>query len=89
MVETVASDTADQAFNMRILPRRAWRRNDFFNVHVLDALALGLAVDRVTISKQQPRHLVIRKGFDDLLGLPVCGWMRRYVEVDDHATMMS
>ena len=51
MVETVAADSAVQAFNVRILPGRSWCRYDFFDAHVLDSLSKELAVDRVTISK--------------------------------------
>ena len=51
MVETVAADTAVQAFNVRILPGRSWCRYDFFDSQLLDALSKELTVDRVAISK--------------------------------------
>ena len=50
MVEALSTYTADQAFNVRILPWRARSRDDFLDAHVLDPLAEELAVDRVTIS---------------------------------------
>ncbi len=39
MVDALPADTADQAFNVRILPWRSWRRDNFFGAHVLDPLA--------------------------------------------------
>ena len=89
MIEAVATDTADQAFNVRILPWRSWSRDNILNVHVLDALVEEVTVDRVTIPKQEPRRFVIREGFNDLLGCPARGWMSRDVEMGDHATVMA
>ena len=89
MGETLSADTADQAFNVRILPWRSWRRDDFFDTHVPDALAEVRGVDSVSVSDQEARRFVVRKGFDDLLGCPERIWMGRDVEVDDNAAVVS
>ncbi len=83
-MKALSPDTADQAFNVRILPWRSWRCDDFFDAHMLDALAQVQAVDAVVVSDQEARRFVIRKGFDDLLGRPARRGIRRYVEVGDH-----
>ena len=54
MVKTVVADSAVQAFNIRILPRRSWCRYDFFDAHVLASLSEELAVDRVTMLDNAP-----------------------------------
>ncbi len=89
MIEALSADTADQAFNVRILPWRSWRRDDFFDAQVLDALAEVHAVDSVSVSDQEARRFVLRKGLDDLLGRPARSWMSRDVEVHDHAAIMA
>jgi hypothetical protein len=50
MFEALSTDTADQAFNVRILPWGSWRRDDFSDAHVADALAEVHAVDAVAVS---------------------------------------
>ena len=89
MIEAFSTDAADQAFNARILPWRSWRRDNFFDARVLDALTEVRSVDAVAVSDQEARHFVIRKGIDDLLGRPARTWIRRDVEVDDHAAVVS
>ncbi len=89
MIEALSTDTADQAFNVRILPWRSWCRDDFFDAQVLNALAEVHAVGAVTISDQEARRSVLRKGFDDLLGRPARSWVSRDVEVDDQAAVVS
>ncbi len=54
---------------------------------MLYALPEELAVDRVTISKQESRRFVIRKRFDDLLGRPARTWVGTDVEVGDPAAI--
>ena len=53
MIKALSADTADQAFNVRILPWRSWRRDDFFDAHVLDTLAEVHSVDAVAVSDQE------------------------------------
>ena len=88
MVDTLSADTADQAFNVRILPWRSWRRDDFFDAHVHDALAEVNAVDPVAVSEQEARRFVIRKGLDNLLACPTGSWMGRDVEMNDATAIM-
>lgn len=89
MIEALATDTAVQPLNVRILPWRSWCRDDFLDTHVFDALPEELAVDRVTIAKQESRGVILGKRLDDLLSGPLGRRMRSCVEVNDHAAVMA
>jgi len=73
---------------MILLPRRSWRRDNFFDAHVLDALAEEFAVDAVAITNQKAWRSIIGKRFDDLLGRPARSWVSRDDEVDYHAAIV-
>ena len=89
MSEALVADIAVKAFRVRILPWRSWCYCDFFDSHVLDPLAEKVAVHRIPVPDQEPRRLGFGTRFDHLLRCPLSRWMRRDVEVDDHATMMA
>jgi hypothetical protein len=76
MIQTLASDRTNQTFRIRVLPRRARRRNHFFDVHAADAPLEDVAIDAIAITNQKPRRRVVRKRLDDLLRCPSCRWMR-------------
>lgn len=89
MVKALAADRTDQAFNVRILPRRSWCRDNFFDAHVLDALAEVHTIDAVAISEQETGGLIVGKRLHDLLCCPLCCRVSRDVEVNDHPTVMT
>ena len=89
MIQTLSPDRADQAFCVRILPRRARRRDHFFDVHVPYALLENMAVDSVAITNQKSRRRLFGERFDNLLGRPICGRMRRNVEMNDMPSIVA
>lgn len=52
MGERVSPDTADDPLAIGILPRRSRGDFDFFNIHVLDALAHMLTVNAIAVPQQ-------------------------------------
>ncbi len=52
VVETLASDRADEALRERILPRASGSREDFLDLHALHVLAEGVPVDGVAIAEE-------------------------------------
>ncbi len=89
MIEALSTDTADQAFNIRVLPWRAVCGHHLLNAHVFDPLAEKLAVDRIPVPDQEPRRRFFGKRLDDLLSRPPSRRIRRNVEMDDRAAVMS
>ena len=53
VIETLSSDRADQAFDVRILPRTRRRRDDFGDAHASQSALEDIAVDAVSISVHQ------------------------------------
>ena len=83
VIETLASDRADEALREGILPGAVRRREDFVDPHALHAVAKLLAIHLVTIAQEIGGRGVVREGVHDLLGGPVGGGMLGDVEVDD------
>ena len=88
MIEALSTDTADQAFNVRILPWRAVCGHHLLNAHVLDPLAEELAVDRIPVADQESWRCLFRECLDDLLSRPLACRIRCDVEMDDHAAVV-
>jgi hypothetical protein len=86
VIETLASDAADEPLYIRRLPRTTRRDLDFFDTHVAHALLERRAVDGVAISEQILRRLIPGTGLDDLLCGPLC---RGVLGDVDLATVMS
>ncbi len=89
MIEAFSTDAADQAFNIRILPWRAVCGHHLLNAHVLDPLPEELAVDRIQVADQESRRRLFGECLDDLLSRPPSRRIRRDVEMDDRAAVMS
>jgi hypothetical protein len=89
VVQTLASDGADEPFREGVLPRALRSGEDFTDPHALHALLKYVAVDAVAIAKEIRRCAVVRESLHDLLGGPVSGGVLGYVEVDDAPTMVS
>jgi hypothetical protein len=79
MVEALASDRSDQPFNMTVLPRRARRYRPIANAHGSQPACDGCTIRRVTVSNEIARRFLPWKGFGDLPGDPLGGWIRRRV----------
>ena len=89
VVQTLASDGADEPFREGVLPRAPRSREDFTDPHALHAVLECMAVDPVAIAKEIRRCAVIGKGLYDLLGGPVGGGVLGHVEVDDASAMVN
>jgi len=70
MVETFPPDRADQPFRMSVLPWRAWRGWPVSNIHGTKLPGKNLAIDRVAIADDVPRHRLPAAGLGKLPGHP-------------------
>ena len=61
---------------------------DLVDPHPLDSPRELRAVDRVSITKQQPWSRIVWERLDDLLGRPDRGGVIRDVDLDECATVM-
>jgi hypothetical protein len=87
MIETLASNGADDTLHVRVLPRRAWRREDLMDPHP----GRGWSDPRegvITIANEIARDLVPRKRLGELLGGPRRRGMGGNGHVHDATTLM-
>jgi hypothetical protein len=89
MVETLASDGADEPFDEGILPGTPGRRKDLIDAQALHAAPEGFAEDSVAITQQVRGRGVVREGVDDLLRRPGRGRVLGDVEVHHASPVMS
>jgi hypothetical protein len=87
VIETLASERADQAFDGRGLPRTRRNGDDFADTHANQSALEDVAVDAVSIFMHPARRGVVRKRVDHLLRRPGCGWMIRDVDMHMHMHM--
>ena len=76
VVETLASDRADQPFHVSVLPWGSRRRRPITDAHALEAPADDLTIDRITISDQVAWSFSPRKCIVDLSSDPLRCRMR-------------
>src|SRR5258708_38566997 len=60
VVEAFATDRTDHALDVRVLPGRAWRRDDFRDPHRLDPAAEVPVIRRIAIANQIAQSSVPR-----------------------------
>src|SRR5262249_20097502 len=89
VVQTLASDGADEPFGEAVPPRALRSREDFTDPHALHALLKCVAVDAVAIANEIRWCAVIEKSLHDLLGGPVGGGVLGHVEVDDASAIVN
>src|SRR6266849_487104 len=75
VIETLAANRTNHALDVRVLPRRACRRDDFRDPHRFDSVAEVRAIRSVAIAQQVARSGVPRKRFGYLTREPRCGRM--------------
>jgi hypothetical protein len=88
IVQTLATDTADDPLAVGILPWTAWRNLHLVNTHVADALVKIRAVDRVSIPQEIPRRFIPGKRVDNLLGGSLRGGMLGHIDMDNAAALV-
>jgi hypothetical protein len=71
MVEALAADGADHSLHEGILPGCARGGEDLADVHALDSSRELLAIDRVSITEQEPVNRIVRERLDKLRWLLV------------------
>lgn len=66
MVEALAANRADEAFDISVLPGRPGRDRAIADTHCGEALTDDVPIDAVAAAEQVFRCLLPRKGFGDL-----------------------
>jgi hypothetical protein len=89
VVETLASDRADQPFDVWTLPRRPACGEPFCDCHALGLCPEGVTVDAVTIPEQKPRTFIPRKCLDDLGRSPLSGRVIGDIEMHDAPSVVG
>ena len=88
MVQTFASNRADQAFDIGILPRRSRSCADFVNADPLGCLMKLVAVASVTIMEQIARSAVPGESLQELLSSPCGRGMLGYGVIHETSAVM-
>ena len=89
VIQTLAADRTDQAFDVWILPGRSPRRDNLFNAHVGHTRFELVPVDAISIANQEARDFVVGECFDNLLCRPLGRRVLGHVEVDHRSSVMS
>ena len=66
VIQTLATYRTDHALDVRVLPGRAWRRDDLGHAYSFDPVAEVRAIRRVAIAQQVARSRVSSESFRDL-----------------------
>ena len=88
VIEAFSADRSNQALDIGALPGGSRSNKDFMNPHVFQLPFNVRAIDTSSVPDNVLRSGVIRESVTKLLRSPFSGWMRRYVEVNDVATLM-
>jgi len=89
MIEALAANCANHAFDVGSLPRRSRRRKYLLYAHLLDFLRKLVAKDSVAISQEVARRGVPRKRVTQLLSRPFPRRVSRDIEMQDAASVVS
>ena len=85
VIEALATNRADQALDVSVLPRGARCRQHFLDSHIGDSRANDISVDTVAISDKESWCFIEGKGFGKLLRRPPACRICRCIEVYDAA----
>jgi hypothetical protein len=88
VIEALAPEGADHAFNERILPGRTRRRHHFFDAQSLRGTPRIRSIDPIAIPDDESWRSVPRPRFAELLRGPRSARMRRDIQVDDAASVV-
>ena len=89
VVQTLAANAADQAFGERILPGRLRGNEHLLDAHAGDATPEALTVAAVAIPDEKARRLVKGKRLAELLRNPNRSGVRRDLEVNHAAAVVT
>src|SRR5918996_1897443 len=88
VIQALAANRADHAFNIRTLPGRPRRRQDLLYAHRLYLVHEVFPEDPIAISQQISRRRIPWEGFAQLLSRPLGCWVSRYGEMHDTPAIM-
>ena len=89
MIQTIPTNGSDHAFNERILPRRARRRDHILDIETLDPPLDSFSINSISVSQEVARSRIEPKRLNDLLSCPPSIGMLGYVEVHNLATVVA
>src|SRR5881628_215339 len=89
MVQTFASNRANHALGIGVLPRRSWRYDRLPDVQHLGLTRKSFAIDLVSIPDQVPRAVLRPARLDQLSPRPLCGRMFRDIEMHQPAPVVA
>ena len=89
VVQTLAADGPDDAFDVGILPGRAWCGADGCQAERFGGAVERCVEGRVTVVEQESRGGVVRESLAELLSGPHGRGMRRDVDMQDAAAVVG
>jgi hypothetical protein len=89
VIEALAPNGSDQAFDVGILPRTRRARDDLANAHAGNSTSEQVSIDGIAIPQEPAWGGVLGEGLNDLLGGPRGGGMLSDPNVDDASTVMG
>lgn len=89
MIEAFTPDRADQPFGVPVLPGRMDLRGPVANAQGPEPLAEDGAIRSIVVPHQKARCRIPGKGFGDLLGQPLRGGLRCYLDMQDVPSVVS
>ena len=89
MVKALAADGPDEALDIGRLPRGVWCNQDLLDAEAVHSGPEWSAVCAIAVAEEVEGSCVEREGLHDLLGSPLAGGIRGYVEVQNLASMMG
>jgi hypothetical protein len=89
VVQTIAADRADDAFDVRILPGRARGGADDRQIEGLDRPTERCVAGRVAVVEEKPRVRVMWKGLAELLSGPCGRRVLRHIDMQGASPVMA
>ena len=89
VVETLATDRANDALDIGVLPGRPWCSDDLLDIHRLDAIAKVLTIRCIPIPQQIAGCGLPREGLGHLACKPILRGVFGDLEVNDPSTVMT
>jgi hypothetical protein len=89
VIEAFAANLPNDALDVRVLPWRPRRGNDFFDAHRVNSIAEALTIRCVNVAQQIARRRVPRKGLGHLAREPGLRRVLGDIEVNDPPSIMA
>jgi len=89
IIQALSPNGTNDAFGVRVLPRRTTSGKNLFNAESLSSLRKLLSVNGIAITEQILRFFIHAAGLDQLLCSPGSGWMVGHIEMQYPATVVA